>query len=87
MWSFLSKNIINFLPRKPTSFCSLKFLYCMANGKRVEIVTDCLFLGSRLTADCDCSHEIGIGLLLARKAMTNLVCGKAETLPYPQRPI
>ena len=44
----------------------------MANGKRVEIVTDYLFLGSRLTADCDCSHEIKRHLLLERKAMTNL---------------
>ena len=72
MWSFLSKNIINFLPRKPTPFCSLKFLYCMANGKRVEIVTDCLFLGSKSTTDGDCSHEIRRHLLLGRKAMTNL---------------
>ena len=27
-------------------------------GKKVEVVTDCLFLGSKITADCDCSHEI-----------------------------
>ena len=38
----------------------------------VEIVTDFLFLGSKITADSDCSHEIRRQLLLDRKAMTNL---------------
>ena len=38
----------------------------------VEIVTDFLFLGSKITADSDCSHEIRRQLLLGRKAMTNL---------------
>ena len=38
----------------------------------VEIVTDFLFLGSKITADSDCSHEIRRKLLLDRKAMTNL---------------
>ena len=42
-------------------------------GEKVEIVTDFLFLGSKLTVDCDCSHEIR-RLLLGRKAMTNLDC-------------
>ena len=41
-------------------------------GEKVEIVTDFLFLGSKVTADGDCSHEIRIRLLLGRKAMTNL---------------
>ena len=41
-------------------------------GKKVEVVTDCLFLGSKITADCDCSHEIRRRLLLGRKVMTNL---------------
>ena len=44
-------------------------------GGKVEVVTDCLFLGSIITADGDCSHEIRRHLLLDRKAMTNLtVC-------------
>ena len=45
----------------------------MANrwGK-VETVTDFIFLGSKITADSDCSHEIKRHLLLGRKAMTNL---------------
>ena len=41
-------------------------------GKKVEVVTDFLFLGSEITADGDCSHEIRRYLLLGRKAMTNL---------------
>ena len=41
-------------------------------GKKVGVVTDFLFLGSKITADGDCSHEIRRWLLLGRKAMTNL---------------
>ena len=45
----------------------------MANRRgKVEVVTDFLFLGSKITADGDCSHEIRRQLLLGRKAMTNL---------------
>ena len=40
--------------------------------EKVEVVTDVLFLGSKITADGDCSHEIKRPLLLGRKAMTNL---------------
>ena len=42
------------------------------DGERMEIVTDFIFLGSRITADGDYSHEIKRPLLLRRKAMTNL---------------
>ena len=41
-------------------------------GEKVEVVTDFLFLGSKITVDSDCSHEIRRHLLLGRKAMTNL---------------
>ena len=41
-------------------------------GGKVEVVTDFLFLGSRITVDSDCSHEIRRQLLLGRKATTNL---------------
>ena len=41
-------------------------------GETVETVRDFIFLGSKITADDDCSHEIKRGLLLGRKAMTNL---------------
>ena len=42
------------------------------DGETVEIVSDFIFLGSKMTADGDCSHEIKRRLLLARKVMTNL---------------
>ena len=42
------------------------------DGKTVETVRDFIFLGSKITADGDCSHEIKRHLLLGRKAMTNL---------------
>ena len=41
-------------------------------GEKVETVTDFIFLGSKITADGDCNHEIQRHLLLGRKAMTNL---------------
>ena len=42
------------------------------DGETMETVTDFIFLGSKITADGDCSHEIKRRLLLGRKAMTNL---------------
>ena len=42
------------------------------DGKTVETVADFIFGGSKITADCDCSHEIKRCLLLGRKVMTNL---------------
>ena len=42
------------------------------DGKTIETVTDFIFLGSKTSADGDCSHEIKRCLLLGRKAMTNL---------------
>ena len=42
------------------------------DGETMEIVTDVIFLGSKITAEGDCSHEIKRRLLLGRKAMTNL---------------
>ena len=42
------------------------------DGEIIEIVREFIFLGSKITADCDCSHEIKRCLLLGRKAMTNL---------------
>ena len=42
------------------------------DGKTVETVSDFIFLGSKITADGDCSHEIKRCLLLGRKVMTNL---------------
>ena len=54
------------------------------DGETMEIVTDLTFLGSKTTADGDCSHEIKRCLLLGRKAMTNLFSilkGRGITLP------
>ena len=42
------------------------------DGETVETVTDFLFLGSKITADGDCSHELKRYLLFGRKVMTNL---------------
>ena len=42
------------------------------DGETVETVSDFIFLGSKVTADVDCSHEIKRHLLLGRKVMTNL---------------
>ena len=54
------------------------------DGEPVETVTDFLFLGSKITADGDCSHELKRQLLLGRKAMTKLdsiLKSKHITLP------
>ena len=58
------------------------------DGKTVETVADFIFLGSKITADGDCSHEIKRRLLLRRKVMTNLdIILKAETLLCQQRSV
>ena len=44
------------------------------DGETVETVADFIFLGSQITAEGDCSHEIKKHLLLGRKAMTNIDC-------------
>ena len=43
-------------------------------GEKVEVVIDFLFLGSKITANLDCSHEIRRQLLLGKKVMTKLDC-------------
>ena len=45
---------------------------CQIDGETVETVADFIFLGSKITADGDCSNEIKIHLLLGRRVMTNL---------------
>ena len=54
------------------------------DGETMEIVTDFIFLGSKITADGDCSHEIKRRLLLIRKVITY---SKAETLLCQQRAV
>ena len=58
------------------------------DGETMETVTDSTFLGSKITADSDCSHEIRSQLFLGRKAMTNLdstLKSKDITLPTKVR--
>ena len=58
------------------------------DGETVETVTDFIFLGSKITADSDCSHEVKRHLLLGRKVMTNLDSifkGRDITLPTKVR--
>ena len=50
------------------------------DGETMETVTDFIFLGSKITADGDCSHEIKRHLLLGRKAMTNLCILKSKDI-------
>ena len=58
------------------------------DGERVETVSDFIFLGSKITADGDCSHEIKRRLLLGRKVITNLdSILKPETLLCQQRSV
>ena len=59
------------------------------DGETVETVSDFIFLGSKITADGDCSHEIKRRLLLGRKVMTNLdsiLKSRDITLPTKVRP-
>ena len=55
----------NIMPSAPTTSWQIF-------GETVETVTDFIFLGSKITADCDCSHEIKRHLLFGRKVMTNV---------------
>ena len=57
--------------QKTKSMASSPITSWEIDGERVETVADFVFLGSRITADGDCSHEIKRRLLLGRKGMTN----------------
>ena len=63
-------------------------IYCPIEGETVETVSDFIFLGSKITADCEGSHEIKRRLLLGRKVMTKLDSifkGRDITLPTKVR--
>ena len=53
------------------------------DGKKLETVTDFIFLGSKITVNSDCSHKIKRCLLLGRKAMTKLCCCCSVTQSCP----
>ena len=55
------------------------------DGETMETLTDFIFLGSKITADGDCSHEIQRCLLLGRKAMTNLDILKSRDITLPTK--
>ena len=57
--------------QKPEFMASSPITSWQIDGETMETVTDFIFLGSKITADGDCSHEIKRCLLLGRKAMTN----------------
>ena len=58
------------------------------DGEAMETVRDFIFLGSKMTADGDCSHEIKRRLLLGRKAMTNLDSAlRSRDITFQQRSI
>ena len=61
---------------------------CQVDGETMETATDFIFLGSKVTVDGDCSHEIKSCLLLGRKAMLNLdstLKSRGVTLPTKVR--
>ena len=58
--------------KKPKIMASNPISSWQIKGEKVEVVTDFLFMGSKITMDGDCSHEIRRRLLLGRKVMTNL---------------
>ena len=58
--------------QKTNIMASSPLISWQIEGKKVEAVTDFIFLGSKITVDSDCSHEIKRCLLLGRKATANL---------------
>ena len=58
--------------QKTKTMASAPIISWQIDGEAVETVTDFIFLGSKITADGDCSHEIKRRLPLGRKVMTNL---------------
>ena len=63
---------LKFNIQKTKVMASSPIISCQIDGEAMETVRDFIFLGSKITADGDCSHEIKRRLLPGRKAMTNL---------------
>ena len=63
---------LNMKKKKPTKIWASSPITSWQIWETVEAVTNFIFLGSRITADSDCSNEISIRLFLRRKALTNL---------------
>ena len=74
--------------QKTKFMTSSPFTSWQIDGETMETVRDFIFLGSKITADSDCRHEIKRHLLLGRKAMTNLdSIFKSKTLLCQQRSV
>ena len=72
--------------QKPKIMASGPITSQQINGEKVETVTDFIFLGSKITVDGDCSHEIKRCLLLGRKVITNLdSILKSRDITFPTR--
>ena len=70
--------------KKTKIMASCPIISWQTEGEKVEIVTDFIFLDSKITADSDCNHEVKRCLLLGRKAMTNLDSVlKRKTMIFP----
>ena len=63
---------LNIQKTKTMAMASGPIISWQINGETMETLTDYIFLGSKITADGDCSHEIKRSLLIGRKAITNL---------------
>ena len=72
--------------QKTTIMASGPITSWQIDGETMETVTDFIFLGPKITADGDCSHEIKIRLLLGRKFMTNLdSIFKSRDITFPTK--
>ena len=82
------KAVLKLNIQKPKIMASSPITSWQIDGETMEIVTDFIFLNSKITADGDCSHEIKICLLLQRKPMTNLdSILKSRDITFQQRSI
>ena len=83
-WKWKSENAgLKLSIQKTKIVASSAITFLQIDGETMETVTDFIFLGSKITADGDCSHEIKRGLPLGRKAITNLdsILKRDITLP------
>jgi len=68
--------------QKPKIMASGPITSWQTDGETIETVTDFIFLGSKITVEGDCSHEIKRRLLLGRKVITNSVTDSVESLSH-----
>jgi len=82
---FREKAALKFNIQKMKIMASSPIISWQIDGKTMETVTDLIFLGSKITADGDYSHEIKRCLLLGRKAKTNLDVLKSRDITLPTK--